>query len=326
MHEFIAHPSATDWDDLRHYLEAARAGSFRAAALALGTTQPTVGRRVDRLEKRLGTKLLRRIAHGVRMTPSGEAVFKVAGDIERLMRQLELQAAADRSLAGRIRLWVTDGIGGYWLPPRLVEFHRTHPEITIEVICSNEVPDLGKMEADIVVTYEQPINPNLVVLARASIDIRPFASREYLQLYGTPKNLADLQTHRICDHTEYPKTGEWQTWSDIVRDHPCVSYRTNSSITLGHNTLYGAGISLQPVALAGLEPNLVMLELDDYSPRLDFWLVCHRENKDIPRMRALIDHLKTTLFAEKMSASVQERLQSHLVETGFTRDRIVIHK
>jgi len=69
-----------------------------------------------------------------------------------------------------------------------------------------------------------------------------------------------------------------------------------------------------------------MLELDDYSPRLDFWLVCHRENKDIPRMRALIDHLKTTLFAEKMSASVQERLQSHLVETGFTRDRIVIHK
>ena len=104
MQEFITHPSATDWDDLRHYLEAARAGSFRAAANALGTTQPTVGRRVDRLEKRLGTKLLRRIAHGVRMTPSGEAVFKVAGDIERLMRQLELQAAADRSLAGRIRL------------------------------------------------------------------------------------------------------------------------------------------------------------------------------------------------------------------------------
>ena len=274
MHEFIAHPSATDWDDLRHYLEAARAGSFRAAALTLGTTQPTVGRRVDRLEKRLGTKLLRRIAHGVRMTPSGEAVFKVAGDIERLMRQLELQAAADRSLAGRIRLWVTDGIGGYWLPPRLVEFHRTHPEITIEVICSNEVPDLGKMEADIVVTYEQPINPNLVVLARASIDFRPFASREYLQLYGTPKNLADLQTHRICDHTEYPKTGEWQTWAEIVRDHPCVSYRTNSSITLGHKAnimLFSDGLFLrifQEEAERNADVGSQEMQIDHLSMRL----------------------------------------------------------
>src|SRR5260221_2626331 len=161
MQELITHASTTDWDDLRPSLEAARAGSCPAAAVAMGTTQPTVGRRVDRLEKRLGTKLWRRIAHGVRMTPSGEAVFKVAGDIERLMRQLELQAAADRSLAGRIRLWVTDGIGGYWLPPRLVEFHPTHPEITIEGICSNEVPDLGKMETDIVGTHEPPINSHL---------------------------------------------------------------------------------------------------------------------------------------------------------------------
>jgi DNA-binding transcriptional LysR family regulator len=326
MQELITPSRQTDWDDLRHFLEAARTGSFRSAAVTLGTTQPTVGRRVERLERRLGTKLLRRVAHGVRMTPSGEAVFKMATDIDRLMRQIELQAAADRSLAGRIRLWVTDGIGGYWLPPRLVEFHKTHPEITIEVICSNDIPDLTKMEADIVVTYEKPTNPNLVVLARASIDFRPFASREYLQYNGTPRTLADLQQHRICDHTEYPRTGEWQAWADIVRDHPCVSYRTNSSITLGHNTLYGAGISLQPVALAGLEPNLVMLDLDGYTPRLDFWLVCHRENKDIPRMRALIDHLKTTLFAEKMSASVQERLQTHLLETGFIRDRVVIHR
>src|SRR5258706_16368489 len=134
MQELITHASATDWDDLRHYLEAARAGSFRAAALAMGTTQPTVGRRVDRLEKRLGTKLLRRIAHGVRMTPSGEAVYKVAGDIERLMRQLELQAAADRSLAGRIRLWVTDGIRGYWPPPRPVGVPRPPPEVTTQGI------------------------------------------------------------------------------------------------------------------------------------------------------------------------------------------------
>src|SRR5262249_12245436 len=126
MQERITGLTATDWDDLRHFLEAARCGSFRMAAVELGATQPTVGRRVARLEKRLGTKLLRRVAHGVRMTPSGEAVFKVASDIERLMRQIELQAAADRSLAGRVRLWVTDGIGGYWLPPRLVEFHRTH--------------------------------------------------------------------------------------------------------------------------------------------------------------------------------------------------------
>jgi DNA-binding transcriptional LysR family regulator len=56
-------------------------------------------------------------------------------------------------------------------------------------------------------------------------------------------------------------------------------------------TKAGVGIGINPVGVEEREGNLVRLDFD-FSPSFTFWLVCHRDAKDIPRNRALIDHLK----------------------------------
>ena len=61
---------------------------------------------------------------------------------------------------------LTDGIGGYWPPPRMTEFHRLFPAISIEVLCSQAPPEVGSMEADIISTWHPPTHPDLVVLSK----------------------------------------------------------------------------------------------------------------------------------------------------------------
>ena len=64
-----------DWDDLETELAIVRGGSLSAAARALGTTQPTVGRRLEALERRLDAKLFEREAGGMRPTPLAHSLL-----------------------------------------------------------------------------------------------------------------------------------------------------------------------------------------------------------------------------------------------------------
>lgn len=63
-----------DWDDFKHFLAVARAGSLTGAARTLKSSPPTVGRRVTALEKKLGTRLFARRQSGYALTEGGELI------------------------------------------------------------------------------------------------------------------------------------------------------------------------------------------------------------------------------------------------------------
>ena len=301
---FAAALSLNIWKHLPFFLEAVRAGSISKAAEALSTfeatTATTVARHLDALEAELDVKLLLRTVKGVTPTPIGEHVFRLVTEMERTWRRIETCSENDQLLTGPVRLWTSDGVGGYWLTPHLNVFHTLYPSITVEIVCSHDVPTTDRMEADLIVTYHEPTDPDVIVIATAMMIFKPFAARSYLQEYGIPETFADLYRHRICDHVQYPKHGEWQRWADLVRDHGYVTFRTNSSLTLGMVTLMGQGISMQPASISGREPSLVMLDIEGgYSASVQFWLTCHKSTKEIPRMRALIDYLKRTIFQRR---------------------------
>ena len=70
------------WDDLRHFLAFARAGSMQAAATALGVNQSTVQRRIAELEGQLGRRLVERHLSGYRLTELGEELRPAAEGVE----------------------------------------------------------------------------------------------------------------------------------------------------------------------------------------------------------------------------------------------------
>ncbi len=88
-----------------------------------------------------------------------------------------------------------------------------------------------------------------------------------------------------------------------------VTYRTGSSLVLGDIVRMGVGISLQPIGVFDREGGLMTLDLG-FRCELPFFLVCHREVKDIPIVRAMLQHLTESLFRDDGRGSP--------AKTGFT--------
>ena len=94
-----------DWNDLRYFLAVARTGSTIAAAKALGWSQSTVQRRLARLERQLGCKLLERHPTGYRLTALGEDLRRYAEQVEEAVAVFERHlAASDKRLTGTVRV------------------------------------------------------------------------------------------------------------------------------------------------------------------------------------------------------------------------------
>src|SRR5215470_14276492 len=82
-----------DWDDLKFFITAVRAGNYSNAAKRLKVNRTTVGRRVNLLEARLGIALFEQTPTGYRPTQAGRMVLEAAErmerEIERLNERLE---------------------------------------------------------------------------------------------------------------------------------------------------------------------------------------------------------------------------------------------
>ena len=285
-----------DWEHLPFFLAAIRAGSFRGAAGLLGTAQPTISRHIKALEVRLGEPVCMRTSKGIQATPVGEKIFRLAEEIESTIQQVHISGSDGKDVSGDVRLWTSDGVGGYWLTPRLSDFHEIYPAITVKLICSHAPPDMAKLEADIVVTYHEPTHPDVVVITNAMMCFKPTASVQYLRRFGTPTTFDELRNHRICNHLHYPTEGGWRIWTECLRNHEHIIYETNSSLALGMVTIMGFGISMQPVGIDDRERSLVSLDIESFTASVPFWLVCHRDMKNIPRMRAMIEYIRGVLF------------------------------
>ena len=132
-----------DWALLRAFLEVAQAGSLSRAALALGSSQPTLSRQVAQLEAQLGHALFERTTRGVRLTEAGAALRVPVERMREQALQFELVAAGrSQSLAGSVRLTASDVYSAYVLPPLLRALRESHPEIEIELVASDRIENL----------------------------------------------------------------------------------------------------------------------------------------------------------------------------------------
>ncbi len=302
----------TDWTLMRFFLEVARAGSLVGAKEPLGASQPTIGRRIAEFEAEVGTKVFIRTNYGVDLTSAGRRLFVLAEKMESLARAVKIEATGVANLSGVVRCTVTDGIGGYWLPLMLEKFHAAHPNVTVDVkVCnSGEIPDLSRREADLTVTYRPPTDPDVCVLAEDVAIGMPMAARSYLEQYGQPSCLENLLEHRFCAHDmHFGAVGPWARLAGLLQHHQQIVYRSNSSLAVCQAVRRGLGISYMPIGVMDREPDLVFFDLDDYAPQVPFWLVCHRDVKDIPSVRAMVDYIKESLF-QGLAGSLSRRSPS----------------
>lgn len=280
-----------DWEAAHVFLEVARNGSFRAAAARIGQSVNALRRKVEELEHTLGTALFTRQVNGVRLTDEGDKVLAAALQMEAAsFGLLRARNILEKEIEGEIRLAVTEGLGTFWLTPRLVEFQRANPKLMINLACAMRSADVLRLEADVSVQLQRPQSPEFKMTKLGRMHLMPFASRQYLETYGIPSNKEDLLKHRFVIQADSDKS--WQEFYDRIFPgvHPVglVSLRSNVSSAHYWSIAKGAGIGMLPTYGYAIGADLVPLDIDVFHS-LDIWLTYHPDAKRIARVRKTID-------------------------------------
>jgi DNA-binding transcriptional LysR family regulator len=286
-----ASPASPDWETVRTFLELVRCGSFRSAAERLGLSPNALRRKIDDLERTLGTILVTRHVDGIRTTAEGAEILLAAKKMEEAA--FGLVRARDRALpemSGEVRLGVTEAFGTFWLGPRLVEFQRAYPHLGVDLACAMREADVLRLEADIAIQLTRPTNPDVKVVRLGRIHSMPAAAPSYLDIYGTPKTVDDLRRHRlavqIADQTKSPEI--YDTYFPGIALSELVKFSTNNSTALLWAIIKGAGIGWSPTYIHVMGPKMVPLDLDLVFP-FDIWLTYHPDAARVPRVRRMID-------------------------------------
>lgn len=290
-HEIFASQKRADWDGIRIFLEVARRGSFRSASEHLGYSINALRRRIDDLEQQLGTVLLTRHVDGIRVTPEGSKILAVAERMETASFDItRIRDQASPLLSGEVKIAVTEGLGTFWLAPRLVEFQRSYPRLIIDLNCAMRSADVLRMEADASVQLTQPTAPDLKVVKLGRLHSMPYASRAYVDTYGVPKKLEDMLQHRIVLQMA-EQTSTQEVFAQLARGIPqegWIAVRTNVSSAHYWAIAKGAGIGWLPTYASAIGARIVPLDLD-LRFSFDIWLTYHPEAKRIPRVKRSIE-------------------------------------
>lgn len=187
-----------DWDKLRVFHAVAQAGSFTRAGEQLNLSQSAVSRQISALEESLAVALFHRHARGLILTEPGEALYETAHEVSGKLAIAEALIGESRDKPrGELKITTTIGFGSLWLTPRLGEFLELYPEISVALLLDDHELDLSMREADVGIRMRPSTQPDLVQRRLMRMHHHLYASNGYLQRYGEPQTVADLDDHRL---------------------------------------------------------------------------------------------------------------------------------
>lgn len=279
------------WENVRVFLEVARCGSFRGAAERLGQSINLIRRRIVDLEREIGITLFTRDARGARLTDEADEVMGAAERMETASFGLvRARDSAAPATAGEVRVAITEGLGSYWLAPRLIEFHRTSPDTLIDLNCVMTPVDVLRHEADIAVQLSRPMAPEVKMTKIGRLHLVLFAGRRYVEAHGLPRSRQELTRHRIV--LQAPERAIAREICRYIFGSPdyehLVAMRTNVSSANYAAIIQGAGVGLLPTYAAALDRSLLPLPID-FHHAFDIWLSYHPDGHRIPRVRQTLD-------------------------------------
>ncbi len=192
-----------EWTDLRFFLELARAGTLSGASRRLDVEHTTVARRIDRLEKELGSTLFDRSREGYELTEMGHALLPHAEAMESAaLAAAEQLGGAEVAAHGVVRLGVPEVFGVKVVAPLLADLLDVNPELSIDLLALPSFANLANREADLGVMLDPPTTGRYMVTRLASFRFYLYASPGYLARHPPIREQADLAKHYFVDYVQ----------------------------------------------------------------------------------------------------------------------------
>jgi DNA-binding transcriptional LysR family regulator len=281
-----------DWNRARAFLVTAEEGSFSAAARALGTTQPTVGRQVAALEQELGVSLFERVGTSLELTSTGLDLVEHVRTMGDAATRISLTATGQSlSVVGKVSITASEAISAHLLPPILGRLRVDHPGIEIEIVASNEPRDLHRREADIAIRNFRPSQHDLIARKIRDTHAHLYAAPAYLERLGPLSSPEDLSRAELFafDRSDIMIDGLAALGLELTRrQFPIV---TDNHLVQWELCKHGVGICIMMEEIGGAEPRVQRVLPDLPSIPIPIWLVCHRELRTSRRIRMVFERI-----------------------------------
>ena len=279
-----------DWDDLRFFLAVTRHRTLAAAAKQLHVTQSTVGRRLASLQEGLGVRLLQRTADGYVPTLAGESV---RAHVERVETEAvsiqQLVAGRDIRLEGVVRVAGAQLLTSHLLAPSFAALHSIHPGILIEALPELPREPLATQETDIAVQLRRFEHHDLTIRNIGRIAFGLYGCLAYIARHGEPDLASGCAGHQLIALLDSHNHSGQAVWLAEHAGRAQVVLKADSYETQHWAAYCGGGLALLPRFRADPEPALRRIRTPAPIPFAEIWLGVHRENRQVPRVRTVLD-------------------------------------
>ena len=279
----IMQPS--DWSEYQAFLAIAHAGQLGRAALAMGVDATTMGRRLRRLETRLGASLFEQTREGQVLTEAGEALLIAVEPMAQAAARISDVAEPGDGPRGLLRVSLSEGFGGF-LAGHLPSFIALYPGLVIDLVASSGFLSPSKREADLAVTLSRPRAGPVIAGKLSDYALRLYAARDYLATRGRPAEASDLaHGHRLVGYIPDLVYAPELRYLDEI--YPGLTATARSSSINAQARLIGAGggIGVLPCFIGDADPALAPLFPEKRILR-SFWLVTHKDTHALARVKA----------------------------------------
>lgn len=267
--------------------------SLRAAAHALGLHHATLSRRVERLEDRLGARVLERRQGGISVTPAGEVLSHAAADFaERLVEVRRRVSGTDRALRGTVTLTAPATIAEACLAPRMRGFAERYPEMDLRIKVTYATLDLARGEADVAIRVSDAPLDTLVGKRVLTLHQGAYATPAYFARIArgeeTPRWICWSRGpafRRAVARTPWPDAPLWGEFEDVT-----------TQVALARE---GVGLAFLPAFCGEREPRLARAPGTKLQKGSDVWVLTHPDLRNTARIRAAMAFAETALRADK---------------------------
>lgn len=228
--------------ELEVFVRVIELGGFSAAARSCGMTPSAVSKLISRMEQRLGTRLVNRSTRQLQLTPEGCVFYERGVRLLADLDEAERCASAHAAPRGRLRVNANVPFGHHFLLPLAPEFLDLHPDVTLDIVLTDEVIDILDQRTDVAVRAGPLKSSNLMARKLGATRMVIVGAPGYLTRHGIPTTPDALLRHN-------------RLGANYVRAQPGWPLRHDGEDTVvpvTGNAQASDGEALHRLALAGL--------------------------------------------------------------------------
>lgn len=245
-------------------------GSFSRAAEQMGLPRSTVSAVISQLERDLSVRLLHRTTRQVTPTAAGISLLERARQLLLEMEQIEtLFHHEGRQVRGRLKINVPSRIASRLIAPALPAFLERYPELDLVIGATDRAIDLIQEGVDCVIRVGTNESSSLIARTLGSVTMINCASPAYLEKFGMPETLLDLEQHWAVSYsaTMLDEPVQWEY--NLAGERQFVTMKSRVTVNQADNYIACAvaGLGLIQVPAYDVQEHLQKGALQEVLPQ-----------------------------------------------------------